>query len=136
MFDSTKALYAELAKTLGVATLPADDSGSITLTVGDTSTVVIFAEDAFSLMLVSPVAALPKTMNYGTMLWLLRRNFYDSPLAPFRVGCDTAGSIILWGRVPTDGMTGAQLAKVIDALATEADLVRAEVEVDDGTDAA
>jgi hypothetical protein len=73
---------------------------------------------------------LPKKLDYGTTLWLLRRNFYDSPIAPFRVSCDTAGSIVVWGRVPIEGMTGEALAGLLDALAAEADFIRAEVEVD------
>ena len=81
-------------------------------------------------MLVSPVMPLPKKVDYGGTLWLLRRNFYDSPIAPFRVACDTAGSIIVWGRVPIDGMTGEALAGLIDALAAEANFIRQEVEVD------
>src|SRR5438309_967456 len=102
----TQALYAALAKTLGLATLPADASGGLQLTVGDNSIVGLFAEDEFTLMMVSPVMSLPKDVNYGTTLWLLLRNFYDSPIAPFRVSCDTAGSVIIWGRIPVEGMTG------------------------------
>ena len=130
MFKRTQAIYAALAKTLGVATLPADDNGSVQLTVGDNSTVTLFAEDEFTLMLVSPVMPLPKKVDYGGTLWLLRRNFYDSPIAPFRVSCDTAGSIIVWGRVPIDGMTGEALAGLIDSLAAEANLIREELETD------
>ena len=130
MFKQTQSLYAALAKTLGVAGLPADDKGAVQLTIGENSTVTLFAEDEFTLMLVSPVVALPKNVDYGTTLWLLRRNFYDSPIAPFRVSCDTAASIILWGRVPIEGMTGEALAGLIDALAAEANLIREEVEVD------
>jgi hypothetical protein len=130
MFKRTQALYAALAKTLGVATLPADENGGIHLTVGENSTVTLFAEDEFTLMLVSPVVPLPKKIEYGTALWLLRRNFYDSPLAPFRVSCDTAGTLVVWGRVPTEGMTGESLASLIDAVAAEADLIRTEVEVE------
>ena len=135
MFKRTQALYDDLAKTLGVATLPADASGGIQLSVGDNSSVVMFAEDEFTVMLVSPVTALPKQTDYGAALWLLRRNFYDSPIAPFRVSCDAAGNIVVWGRVPVDGMTGKQLAGLLDALAAEADFIREEVEVDDGTGA-
>lgn len=131
MFQSTKDLYADLAKALGVAELPADEQGSVQLTVGENSTVVIFAEDAQSVMLVSPVMELPAAIDYGRVLWLLRRNFYDSPLAPFRIGCDTASSIVIWGRVPVAGLTGKELANLIDAVATEADLIREEVEVDE-----
>jgi len=130
MFKRTQSLYAALAKTLGVAALPADDNGGVRLSIGEHSTVTLFAEDEFTLMLASPVMALPKNMDNGTILWLLRRNFYDSPIAPFRVACDKAGTISLWGRVPVEGMTGETLAGLIDALATEADLIREEVEVD------
>src|SRR5262249_16984191 len=130
MFKCTQALYAALAKTLGAATLPADDSGAVQLTVGDNSTVNLFAEDEFTLMLVSPVMPLPKKVGYGATLWLLRRNFYDSPIAPFRVSCDTAGSVIVWGRVPIEGMTGEALAGLIDSLAAEANLIREELEID------
>jgi hypothetical protein len=135
MFKRTQALYDDLAKALGVATLPADANGGVQLTVGENSSVVMFAEDEFTVMLVSPVTALPKQTDYGTALWLLRRNFYDSPIAPFRVSCDTTGNIVVWGRVPVDGMTGKQLAGLLDALAAEADFIRGEVEVDDGTGA-
>lgn len=130
MFKRTQVLYAALAKTLGVPTLPADENGGIQLTVGENSTVTLFAEDEFTLMLVSPVVPLPKKIDYGASLWLLRRNFYDSPIAPFRVSCDTAGSIVVWGRVPVEGMTGESLASLIDALAAEAELIRTELEVE------
>jgi hypothetical protein len=60
----------------------------------------------------------------------LRRNFYDSPISPFRVACDTAGTIVVWGRVPIEGMTGEALAKLIDALAAETNFIREEVETD------
>jgi len=129
MFKRTQSLYAALAKTLGVGALPADDNGGVQLSIGNNSTVTLFAEDEFTLMLVSPVMPLPKNLDYGTTLWLLRRNFYDSPIAPFRVSCDTAGSIVVWGRVPVEGMTGEALAGLLDALAAEADFIRQEVEV-------
>ncbi|MBN9509814.1 MAG: type III secretion system chaperone [Alphaproteobacteria bacterium] len=134
MFERTRALYDDLARTLGVAALPADPSGSVQLSVGENSTVALFAEDEFTLLLASPVTALPRQVEYGRILWLLRRNFYDSPIAPFRVACDTAGSVVVWGRVPVEGMTGEQLAKLLDALAEEADLIREEIEVDEGAD--
>ena len=132
MFQSTQDLYADLAKTLGLASLPADAQGSVQLNVGEDSTVILFAEDPQSVMLVCPVMALPAEIDYGRVLWLLRRNFYDSPLAPFRVGCDTAASLVIWGRVPVAGLTGAELASLIDAVAAEAVLMREEVEVDEG----
>ena len=127
MFKSTATLYADLARHLGVEALPADESGSVELSLGTDTTVMLFAEDEFSLMLAAPVMPLPAGLDYGLMLWLLRRNFHDSTLAPFRVGCDAAGLIVLWGRVPVQGMTGATLARLIEALASESELVREEL---------
>ena len=123
----TQALYADLARSLGLAALPADGNGGVQLAVGDAATVILFGENDETLLLAAPVAALPKQPEYGAMLWLLRRNFYDAPIEPFRLGCDTAGNIILWGRLPMAGLTGAALATLIDAVAAEADRVRTEV---------
>ena len=130
MFKRTQSLYAALAKTLGVAALPADDNGGVQLSIGENSMVTLFAEDEFTLMLVSAVMPLPKNVDYGTTLWLLRRNFYDSPITPFRVSCDTAGNIVVWGRVPIEGMTGEGLAGLLDAIGAEANFIREEVETE------
>jgi hypothetical protein len=137
MFPGIQALFDQLASAIGVEALPANQDGGVQLSVGDNSTVVLFGEDEATLLVVSPVASLPKDINYGTVLWLLRRNFHDSPIAPFRVACDTVGGIVVWGRIPVDGMTGERLATLLDAIATEADLIREEVGVDEppGTDA-
>jgi hypothetical protein len=134
MFERARALYDDLARTLGGGPLPADANGSLQLSVGENSTVALFAEDEFTLLLATAVTALPRQVDYGRVLWLLRRNFHDSPIAPFRIACDAAGNIVVWGRVPVEGMTGEQLAKLLDALAAEADLIREEVEVDEGAD--
>ena len=123
----TQTLYADLAKSLGLQALPADNNGGVQLSVGDTSTVVLFAENDETLLIAAPVAALPKQPDYGVMLWLLRRNFYDLPIEPFRVSCDTEGNVILWGRLPVAGLTGTVLATLVDAVATEADRVREEL---------
>jgi hypothetical protein len=132
MHERIQKLYAELALALGVKSLPTDDKGTVTLDVGDASSVTIFAEDSQTLMLVSPVMALPQEIDYGSTLWLLRRNFYDSSLTPFRIGCDTAGSLVIWGRVPVESVTGEALAGLVDALGEEADLIREELETDEG----
>jgi hypothetical protein len=134
MSPSAQALYAQLAKALGVATIPADAQGIVQLDVGDDGRVVLVPEDAYTLMLLSPVAALPEAMDHGTLLWLMRRNFHDSPLAPFRIGCDSAGNLVLWGRMPIDGMSGEQLAGLLDAVAAEAALIREEIATDDNAD--
>ncbi len=127
MFKSTATLYADLARHLGIDGLPADDAGSVELNTADDTTVMLFAEDEFSLMLAAPVMPLPSGLDYGLVLWLLRRNFHDSALAPFRLSCDAAGIIVLWGRVPVQGMSGPTLAKLIEALAGESALVREEL---------
>jgi hypothetical protein len=136
MSPSAQALYAQLAKALGVDAVPADARGIVQLDVGDEGRVVIVPEDAHTLMLLSPVAALPPSMDRGTLLWLMRRNFHDSPLAPFRIGCDAAGSVVVWGRMPIDGLTGEQLAGLLDAVAAEAALIREEIAVEEDAEAA
>jgi hypothetical protein len=124
-------LLDDLAKALGVAKLPLDENGGVQLSIGDSATAILFAESAGTLFIVSPVAELPKQLDYGTALWLLRRNFYDSPIAPFQVSCDAGGNVVLWGRVPTEGLNGAQLASLLQALGEEAALIREELEVDE-----
>lgn len=139
MSPSAQALYAQLATALGVDSIPADAQGIVQLDLGDDGRVVIVPEDAHTLMLLAPVAALPSTLDQGTLLWLMRRNFHDSPLAPFRIGCDKAGSLVVWGRMPIDGLTGEQLAGLLGAVAEEAALIREEVateEEEEGAEAA
>jgi hypothetical protein len=133
MFET---LYAQLAKALGVPAIAADAKGIVQLSVGDDGTLVLVPEDRYTLMVMSPVAALPQSLDRGTMLWLLRRNFHDSPISPFRIGCDKAGSLVVWGRVPVDGMSGEQLAGLIDAVAAEAALIREEIAVDESPEEA
>ena len=134
MSPSAQALYAQLATALGVEAVPADAQGIVQLDVGDDGRVVLVPEDAYSLMLMSPVAALPQAIDQGTLLWLMRRNFHDSPLAPFRVGCDSAANLVVWGRMPIDGMSGEQLAGLLDAVAAEAALIREEIATDESAD--
>jgi hypothetical protein len=127
MFDSTRKLYAQLATALGVEAIPADERGIVQLEVGDEGRVALVPEDPYTLMLMAPSLALPGKLDSGSQLWLLRRNFHDSPLAPFRIGCDKAGTLVVWGRVPTEGLSGQALADLIDAVATEAALIRDEL---------
>jgi hypothetical protein len=135
MSPNAQALYAQLAKALRLEAVPADARGIVQLDVGDDGRVVIVPEDAHTLMLLSPVAALPASMDRGTLLWLMRRNFHDSPLAPFRIGCDAAGSLVVWGRMPIEGLTGEQLAGLLDAVAAEAALIREEIAVEEDAEA-
>ena len=134
MSPAAKTLFAQLAKALGVAEVPADANGIVHLTVGDDDRVVLVPEDAYTLMLMAPVGALPDGADRGTLLWLMRRNFHDSPLAPFRIGCDKAGTLVVWGRMPMEGLGGEQLAGLIDAVTTEAALIREEVATEEGVE--
>ncbi len=131
MLEQTRALYAALAKALGVASLPQDNDGAVALTVGEDSQVLMYGEDDTTILIVAPVAELPRRTDHGTVLWLLRRNFYDSDLAPFCVAADTGGHVVLWGRIPVAGMTGELLASLLDQLGTEARRTREELGGDD-----
>lgn len=128
MFERTRALYADLAKALGVEALPPDGNGGIQLAVGEDDTVILFAQDDVDVLAVVPVMALPPQLDHGTMCWLLRRNFYDSDLDPFRLAADASGNVILWGRVPIEGTTGERLAGLLDALAEESGRIRGELD--------
>lgn len=126
-YPKTAALYQEFARSLGISALQPDDNGGIQLKVGKTTTVALFAQDDRELMVVVPIAALPTQLDYGVVLWLFRRNFFDSELGPFRLAADEGGTLVLWGRVPIEGMTGASLAGLVDALGGEAERVLGEL---------
>ncbi len=128
MPERTRELYAELAATLGLPELTPDVNGGVQLDVGDDTTVILFGENDVGLLVVIPIMQLPDDVSPGVTLWLLRRNFYDSGIAPFALACDAAGTLVLWGRVPMEGLTGERLAGLIDAVAAEARTVRGEVE--------
>ena len=129
MFDYIKPLYADLAKAVGVKGLTPDENGTLLLDLSEDVTISIFAESSIAIMLATAAMALPTAVDYGRVLWLLRRNFHDSPIAPFRIACDQDGAIVVWGRVPVDGLTGQQLAALAKSLADEVALIREEVEV-------
>jgi hypothetical protein len=128
MPDRSRALYAELAAALGVTELPADNDGGVQLTIGADTTVALFAEQDRTLLIVVPLAPLPRQTGYALAFWLLRQNLYISDLAPFTLACDAAGTLVLWGRVPLAELTGTSLATLIDAVANEARRIRAEVD--------
>lgn len=124
----THALFAALAKELSLPGLEPDAAGGVQLTVGDDLTVLVFGQSDGFVLIAAPAVALPREPDYATMLWLLQRNFYDSDLAPFRIAADAGGTLLLWGRVPVEGLTGAALAALVDAVAGEARRIRGEVE--------
>jgi hypothetical protein len=124
----TRALYDELANELRVSSLPIDQNGGVQLTVGESTTVVMYGESDLSLLIVAPIAALPREPEYGLMAWLFRKNLYDSNLAPFRIATDANANLLLWGRVPLSDLTGASLAGLIDSLASEIETIRDEID--------
>ena len=137
MLERTRALYADLAHALGIDALAPDDNGGIELTVGTDQRVILYGERDRDLLLVAPLAALPREPDYGVMLWLLRKNFYVDGLAPFTLACDEGGTVIMWGRLPLDGLTGealtgVSLAGLLDAVATEGEKIRAELDPPEG----
>jgi hypothetical protein len=130
MLEQTRALFADLATALAIPALMPDANGGIQLSIGADNNVILFGENDITLLVVVPVAAVPKTPDYGTVTWLLGRNFYTSDLAPFRIACDESGTLVIWGRIPVEGLTGTQLAAVIDAVAAEAGRIREAVAED------
>jgi len=129
MPDEHIRLYAELAKALGLSDLGADDSGAVQITVGEDA-VVLFAENDLTVTVVAPVVTLPDALDHGRILWLLRRNHYDSPIAPFRISCNPKHIVTVWGRIPIEGLSGADFALLLDGLVTEVVNIREELAID------
>ena len=75
MSPKVEALYKSLAQALGLESLQADAQGTVQLEVGEQSIIYIFAELPDQIMLVSAVMELPLNIDYGSMLWLLKRIF-------------------------------------------------------------
>jgi len=130
MDEAHRRLYGELATALGVPDLNGDEEGNVQITVGEDVTVVLFVESEYSLTIVAPVIKLPTGLDYARVLWLLRRNHYDSPITPFRASCNPDGNLTVWGRVPVEGLAGADLALLLDDVATEVVHIREELDVD------
>ncbi len=129
MFESSKRLFDQYAEMLGLASLPVEPSGFVQLAVGDSATVLLYPESEESLLVVTPVAGLPRKLEYGLVRWMLERNFYDSKLAPFRLACDGSGSIVVWGRVPVEELSAEGLAQLINAVVDESEIIREELGV-------
>ena len=124
MTELISRLYADLATVLGTGPLQPDGNGGIQLAIGEDIQVTMFAEQDITLLLVIPIAPLPRAADYATTTWLLAQNLYTSSLAPFRVACDERGTVLIWGRIPLADLTGETLATLIDAVATEATRLR------------
>lgn len=129
MLEEHRRLYAELARALGLSDLGADDTGAVQISVGDDA-VVLFVENDLTVTVVAPVVTLPEDLDYGRLLWLLRRNHYDSPIAPFRVSCNPNSIVTVWGRIPIEGLSGTDFALLLDGLVSEVADIRGELAVD------
>lgn len=135
MAETTQQLLNDLADYLKVAQFPRNADGAVELAIGEATPVFLFTEDSHTLMMVCPVMPVPAGFDTDSALWLLRLNFYTSPLAPFRAASDAQGQLLLWGRLPVKGMGGADLAGVLDGLAEHAEMIRGELASDPGDNA-
>ena len=109
------------------APLQPDGNGGIHLTIGEVTQAALFAEHNITRLAAVTIAPLPRAADYATTTWLLAQNLYTSSLAPFRLACDEQGTVLLWGRIPLDGLTGTTLATLIDAVAAEAARIPTEL---------
>ncbi|HLY57339.1 MAG TPA: CesT family type III secretion system chaperone [Stellaceae bacterium] len=125
--EKSKALIAGLAAALGIPGLPPDATGGIRLTVGEATDVYLYAGDDDALLIVAPVGPMPRTPEYGLAVYLLRANMFDSDLAPFHIGIDQAGTLVMWGRAPVADFDGPKLAALVDAVAERVEDIRVEV---------
>jgi hypothetical protein len=125
--DLTRALIAELAKTIGLAELPRDQTGGWHLTVGETDDVYIYGGDDITFLVVMPIGPLPTRPGFALVNYLLRGNLFDSEFAPFQIATDEDATLVQWGRLAVADFDGAKLAKAIDNLADRAIEVRKEL---------
>jgi hypothetical protein len=131
--DKTRLLIAKLAKQIGLKSLPSDDSGGYRLTIGASTEVFIYGGDDVTILVVAPVAPLPRDVEYGLAVYLLRGNLFDADTAPFQIAVDDGGVLIFWGRVRIADFDGATLATLLDRVAAKVEEIRGEV---GGADAA
>ena len=125
--DRTRALIADLATAIGLPSLPADATGGYHVTIGDGADIYIYGGDDETILVVAPIGPLPLEPEYGLMVWLLRKNLYDSDWAPFQIAADDTGVLIFWGRLGIADLTGATLGAVLDRIAALLGEIRAEV---------
>lgn len=119
-------LYDELANKLNLEQLTPDSDGGIRFDINEDQ-IIIFDEGESSLLLIVPIAELSPDIDFGSMLWLLRRNLYDSDLEPFRLAVDEAGNLILWGRLTLESISANSLLELMKELSTEAVSLRTEL---------
>jgi hypothetical protein len=126
--DRTRALSADLAAALGLESIPAEADGGRRLTIGGTTTLLLYAEADETLLIVAPLGPLPRRPSYGLVVYLLRNNMFNSELSPFQVALDDAGGLTVWGRLRVAEFTGDRLAGLIGVLAVRIAAMRSEIE--------
>ena len=124
---TTEVLFSELASTLGVDELFRDSSGAIKYESSDGLVVNVYSEGTDTVCFVSPVIELTPELGFGELLFLMRKNFIDSGLLPFRLGADAGGVLLLWGRLPAAELDGERLHGVLEALVAIARELRTEL---------
>ncbi|HEY6431980.1 MAG TPA: type III secretion system chaperone [Acetobacteraceae bacterium] len=122
--EKTKALIGDFAAALGLETLPPDDDGGYQVTVGDDTDVMLYGGDDETVLVVAPIAPLPRNPEYGTVMYLLRNNLFDSSIMPFQVAADDEGGLVLWARLAIADLTGDSLASIVKGLAEEVEEMR------------
>lgn len=125
--EKTKALIGEFAAALGLGALPPDDDGGYQVTVGEDTDVMIYGGDDETVLVVAPITQLPRNPEYGTVVYLLRNNMFNSPIMPFQVAVDDEGGLILWARLRIAELNGKSLASVVKGLAEQVEEMRGEL---------
>ena len=124
----TRALMTELAAALGLASLPADDSGGYHFTIGADTEIYIFGGDDKSFLMIAPVAPLPREPGYGLVVYLLRNNMFSSDDAPFQIAVDEGGTVLFWGRLNIAEFSGAVLGALIECVVERVAEIRGEIQ--------
>jgi hypothetical protein len=125
--DRTRALIADLARALGLAELPPDNDNGYKLIIRE-RTLSLYGSDDESILLVAPLVPLPTDPGYGLTAYLLRKNLFQSDIAPFQVALENAGNLLIWGRLAVADLDGPTLAAVLNRLAERAAEMAGEIE--------
>ncbi len=123
-------LFNELAQAIQSEPLKLDENGHLKLIVDELNEIFLIPDKKDQLTVMLGVMPLPTNLDYGCYLWLLRKNFHDSSLAPLCVSCDLNGSIVIWGKIPISELTGHSLAGILSLLAEEANVMREELQLE------
>lgn len=126
--DHTRSLIAELATALGLPALPPEANGGFQLTIGGTTTVLIYGGDDATILVIVPLGPLPRRPDYGLVVYLLHSNMFNSDLTPFQVAVDEAGGLIVWGRLRIADFAGERLARLVGTLADRVGAMRQAIE--------